>query len=597
MQEENRNIDLEQAEINNKIKDIEERMSFIASSSVYEELKNSAKSLVIQQGEKTKYDFQRNTYIYTRDEIQQKTARELISDVLTYSGYWNFSETKWVMQKLPTEKDKIVPFYQLMNQFEEIRVQDKMMYFSPWTYDYFGYRYEKKDSRISSKQEQELPKHLQFLYGVMKMFWWDNMQNLDAEVKDILEELQDDVYTLQTQDSTVDLVNQLTDSRVWEEYLKLYKEQKEEEKNSGKQNPYSQMMEISPRFDKIMEQMEKEGQKQINQGNNQDSNKESFGKDIDQKYEAKERWEQWGEQDGEDGDEQGASRRYGDPFSLEPHDYKWHDEPSLAQKDYLSYEVMYEEIKPYMPFFVSKLKSIMKDNMYKREWGAYRTWKLNTSKLFKFPSGSDRLFKRKILRRHKDYKVTLLVDQSGSMTSSEKNRHAAKGTILLAEVLNKVWIPFEIRGFNEKDYLYKRFSEPFTWKNRRQLERIILESHWYNAWGNNDGWAVNLASHYIRKASTKRTERILIVLSDGQPAPSTSQIPREEKHRFPNNSSFYEFDLHTEIAKAEKDITCIGIGINASHVSQYYKQNVIVNDVSQLPQQLLLRLKSNIRRW
>lgn len=81
------------------------------------------------------------------------------------------------------------------------------------------------------------------------------------------------------------------------------------------------------------------------------------------------------------------------------------------------------------------------------------------------------------MRRHKDYAVSLLVDMSGSMTCNEKNRNAAKATVLLAEVLNQVGIPFEIRGFNEYFYLYKKADEKFSWKHRRNIEQIIIESY------------------------------------------------------------------------------------------------------------------------
>ena len=186
-----------------------------------------------------------------------------------------------------------------------------------------------------------------------------------------------------------------------------------------------------------------------------------------------------------------------------------HEEPRLAKSDYMSYEQMYAEILPVLPFFKSKIKSIMKDNRYNRRGGAYRTGKLNTKKLYRWKAGSDRIFSRKIIRHHKDYMVTLLVDESGSMCSNEKNRNAAKATVLFSEVLSAAEIPFEIRGFNEYHRCYKQAHEKFNWKHRRQIERIIVESHSRGAGYNNDGFAVNQAAHHLRLKGGKVKKYLL----------------------------------------------------------------------------------------
>jgi cobalamin biosynthesis protein CobT len=72
-------------------------------------------------------------------------------------------------------------------------------------------------------------------------------------------------------------------------------------------------------------------------------------------------------------------------------------------------------------------------------------------------TGSDKIFTRKVFRQHKDYKVTLLVDESGSMTSDNKNFYATLGCVLMAEVLAGSNIDFEIIGFNGTIRVYKKF--------------------------------------------------------------------------------------------------------------------------------------------
>ena len=240
----------------------------------------------------------------------------------------------------------------------------------------------------------------------------------------------------------------------------------------------------------------------------------------------------------------------------------------------------------------------MTDNRYNRQGWTYRSWKLNNKKLYRWKCNSDRIFARKILRRHKDYAVSLLIDESGSMCSEDKNRNAAKATVLFSEVLSRVGIPFEIRAFNTSHRCYKKFHEGFTWKHRRQIEKIILESHWRWAWGTNDAFAINQASYHLNKTGEKETERILIVMTDGMPSPCCSDIPREDQLRLPRNKREYDaFDTHFEVAQAGGTATCIGVWIKAPYVVDYYPQNVYCEEVNDLPRLVLNKLKQNIRRW
>ena len=70
---------------------------------------------------------------------------------------------------------------------------------------------------------------------------------------------------------------------------------------------------------------------------------------------------------------------------------------------------------------------------------------------------------------------------------------------------------------------------------------------------------MNQAAHRISQYGNTDTERILIVLSDGLPAPSHgSSIPKEDKKRLPASKHKLEvFDLKYEIAQAEKRMTVV----------------------------------------
>lgn len=259
------------------------------------------------------------------------------------------------------------------------------------------------------------------------------------------------------------------------------------------------------------------------------------------------------------------------------------------------YEILYSSVYPYIGYFKKKLGSIMKDNLYNRQWGDYRTGKLNSKKLYRFKCKSDKLFTRKVHRLHKDYKVTILVDESGSMAWENKNRYAAEGCTLLAEVLHAAHIDFEIRGFNCSDRVYKRFGETFWWTHRRNIENIIPNTHTYDAGGNHDGYAVNLAHHHLIRGSNRSSERLLFVLSDGYPAEG-GQLSDEKEKKRTKRTMYSEFDLKHEIAEASKDTHVVGIGINAKSVLEYYENSAVCDTVSELPSLLLSQIKKCIKR-
>ena len=257
------------------------------------------------------------------------------------------------------------------------------------------------------------------------------------------------------------------------------------------------------------------------------------------------------------------------------------------------YNELYDSISHLIPSFVRKLNSIIKDNSYNRNGGAFRSWKLNTWKLYKVVLNDTKLFTRKLNRQHKDYVVSLLVDNSWSMYWW-KDIIALKSTILLSEVLHRVWIPFEVIGFN-LDYIeYKTIKEKFDYKVKNRLLEFLRNNSW-NSW-NNDWYAIRKANHSLKVSSNSSTERTLLVLSDWQPTPSGSKLSEREQKLF-KLDTYDGFNLLKEVSKASLITKVIGIGIQDHSVEQYYRDNIVVNNINLLPQILLNKLKTNIKRW
>lgn len=596
---------LEDLHTKERIRTLQERFDSIIESTTSDE---EGKKIKLVAWEEWAYKNEDRELHYVLDDLEGKTDRELIGKCLSLLAealYFDMPDLDFLSDEDKTDPNMLVKYFTLANTIEAIRLEEIMMGWYWWTYDSFRYKFLKQDASIDPGMVRMLPKGFQYLYALERQFWWEPPISTDPQVTEALIKTEDMLREIYEQDSSLASM-EMTYEKIFPIYKELSEDDQEDESKGGGWSwgwgswatggwlPKSvqDILGDSNNLDleKLLEEMRNlSEQKMKNAQETGEGSEANFGRDIDKEFDEKERAEEGNSSIGKYGRD--------DPV-LNISNGLGHEEPTLAKNDYMSYEQLYKEIYPYISVFARKLSSIMKDNRYNRFWWAYRTWKLNNKKYYRRKAGSDKVFSRKIHRRHKDYAVTLLIDESGSMCSNEKNRNAAKATALFSEVLHKVGINFEIRAFNASDRCYKTFYETFSSKHRRNIERIILNSHGSDAGCNNDGFAVNKASFYLNKHWEPGTERILIVLSDGLPAPSYGTVPKWDQKRLPTSQHQYcNFDLHTEIAKASSNAVVIWVGIWAHHVRDYYIDNAICDEVRQLPEIVLNKLKRKIKRW
>lgn len=219
--------------------------------------------------------------------------------------------------------------------------------------------------------------------------------------------------------------------------------------------------------------------------------------------------------------------------------------------------------------------------------GSYRSGRLNEKKLYRFATGSDRLFQKKLEAKSKDYVFALVIDNSGSMGSWGQTRedtrieNALKGAILFSYVLEKIHIPFEIWGFNSLIKQYKRADQDLASIYKTAFKTMFDETHCNNANYNNDGEAINLVS---KSLLTHKGKKVMFVISDGRPAPTAK-------------SSFFE--IKHEIRQAiKKKINLVGFGIGSDNacVKDYYPTPIVVDKVDELPQIIGKTLKSYLSK-
>lgn len=229
----------------------------------------------------------------------------------------------------------------------------------------------------------------------------------------------------------------------------------------------------------------------------------------------------------------------------------------------------------------------------KLSWDSYKEMgKFDSKRMVGAYQGEENVFKIKQDESDLDTAVSICIDLSDSM-SGNKAYDAFRSTIVLAELLHKIGVPFEITGFDAgrdgmddslwrncdddafgrttslRHHWFKKFSDKF-FDARKYMHRIAtLEG---SGDGNADSESVLRSAKSLMKRPEKR--RILFVLSDGNPCAGGNRATLC-KH------------LKDTVKNIEKYIDVVGIGIQSSAVEDYYAKSIVINDSRNLPETLL----------
>lgn len=222
----------------------------------------------------------------------------------------------------------------------------------------------------------------------------------------------------------------------------------------------------------------------------------------------------------------------------------------------------------------------------------HRSGRLNPGALARLTTfHDDRAFRRRHIHTTKDTAVELVLDCSGSMHGS-KLKNASFAAYALASVLERINVPCEVLGFTtlgpisvppeevrkarmsgiqyareESLYIpiFKGFNEKLDGKVKGRIA-ALQQARWLRE--NVDGESIAIAA--ARLAQRREERKIMIVLSDGQPACSG------------DFGALYA-DLKRTVQKIERSgITVLGIGIQSDAPKHFYSKHVILNNVSEL---------------
>jgi cobalamin biosynthesis protein CobT len=234
------------------------------------------------------------------------------------------------------------------------------------------------------------------------------------------------------------------------------------------------------------------------------------------------------------------------------------------------YEKMRSAVAAQIDRLVTDMEEVLRPRRRLRNRSGYATGqRLDLRRAMTFeadPRTYDKLWSRPSIPERRDTAFMLLVDLSGSMRGP-KTDAALAGTILLAETLQRLGVPFAVNGFQDEVIPFTRFGEGLSLPTRANIGTMPREVHGDRPGGHNkpghndDGPCLLEAAQDLLDWSA--TERLLIVVSDGLP---------EGKRSGPD-------DLRRTVktlTSQHKELKLIGVGLGAGtgHVRDFYPESV-----------------------
>jgi len=248
----------------------------------------------------------------------------------------------------------------------------------------------------------------------------------------------------------------------------------------------------------------------------------------------------------------------------------------------------------------AKLSQLIKAKTACRREADQESGELDSSNLHSLRAGNKFVFAQKREGDKIDTAITLLIDLSGSMSSSENSgtgAHAAQRTaIAVAETLESLGIKFEILGFHNLVGVREgctgrswalRIEEFKTFDEKLAKARDGLASAMDGGGNNSDGDALIAAAKRIAKRPEAR--KMILVLSDGRPAAGCN-LELEAQHLV---------DMIRKVVAAGIEVLGIGLGNNGSSVREYYtKENgsdhIWIREMDKIAESVLKLLKDKL---
>ena len=233
-----------------------------------------------------------------------------------------------------------------------------------------------------------------------------------------------------------------------------------------------------------------------------------------------------------------------------------------------------DEVAPLIEEMAGFLESVFQPDTAPRKAGYFHTGtSIHVPRLMqRRGSGSPQrdVFLRRIVPSRRDYRFSLLLDESGSMRQNGRAERAICTTVLFAEVLERLRIPFEVAGFHSAQIVHKTYQEQL---GEPQKTHLVQEIH--RAMGGGSTHDVKAVKEALdRMEEEAGSERFILVVTDGAgngPGKMSEAIDRA-------------------LAGGVR-LVGIGVGEGVEHVKRQYTEHVTVDRVRDLPTAVANRLE------
>jgi cobalamin biosynthesis protein CobT len=256
----------------------------------------------------------------------------------------------------------------------------------------------------------------------------------------------------------------------------------------------------------------------------------------------------------------------------------------------------YEEQKAELQSTVNVMRNKIRRSLLaldRRDWDKSKEQgRIDSTRLVAAFNGSKFVHKTRMDRAEINTAVSILVDMSGSMSGGKMDM-AAKVAIALSECFEGTGIVWSVTGWSNggkqpkaREYegagTFHRASALHMVKFKDFDERLPVAKAALSVLGdmaggdNSDYDAIQW--QYNQLKLRREAKKVILVLSDGRPA--NAVISQEG-----GTNPYHQLVSHTKnlVNQIEKTgIQCIGIGIYDDTVKRIYKNNTVVNNLSDL---------------
>ncbi|MBN2800778.1 MAG: hypothetical protein JXX28_16675 [Deltaproteobacteria bacterium] len=313
----------------------------------------------------------------------------------------------------------------------------------------------------------------------------------------------------------------------------------------------------------------------------------SAGSDRDRQREESRLLEQLGEHRAA-GRRGRAPTRDSAPQGGEPSVTELDDETRRALDDAIappptdSYEAAARDVAPLADRTVAALERVLRPASYPQWLPGYPNGSrvdLRVAMRVEIDAGAyTQMWQRKTLPTKHDPAFLLLLDLSGSM-DGDRIRHGFRGVVLLAEVLERLQIPFAVYGFQDRLIPFKDPQTPLDPTTKARIGEMPREVTGTRPQGHNHPQHNWDATALLRAARALQdfpaSDHYLIAVSDGQPT-GPSPDPSAQLHKAVR--SVMADGVH---------LVGMGLGPETGHVRAYYPHHAANVPLHAFPETLM----------